>query len=205
MKVYRVALEGAAPEPWPHCLRGDIAEGFSLVVYEGGSVEELAACVESREVVALYALHEGLHIPYILPAPDFVNEGFRELYPDGVPALTSLVAASDGPPSEDPVGDIAVPRSWPHCLRGEIAEGFSLLVYQGGSVEDLVACAQSRNVTALYALHEGAYLSYILGAPELVNSAFAELFAGGVPAVTPLVGKSSGPPGAGSARSDEQN
>ncbi|MCY3505342.1 MAG: hypothetical protein OXH41_04185 [Chloroflexi bacterium] len=59
MKVYRVALEDAAPEPWPHCLRGDLAEGFSLVVYEGGSVEALAACAESREVTALYALHEG--------------------------------------------------------------------------------------------------------------------------------------------------
>ena len=134
-----------------------------------------------------------------------MNSAFAELFAGGVPTVTPLVAGSDGPASEDPVPDDAVSWPWPECLRGEIVEGFNLLVYQGGSVEDLVACAQSRNVTALYALHEGVYLSYILGAPELVNSAFAELFAGGVPAVTPLVGKSSGPPGAGSARSDEQN
>ena len=43
--------------------------------------------------------------------------------------------------------------------------GFSLVVYGGGSVEDLVACAEGRNVTALYALDGGEYVSYILGAP----------------------------------------
>ena len=41
------------------------------------------------------------------------------------------------------------------CLRGDIAVGFSLVVYAGGSIEDLVACAESRNVTALYALDGG--------------------------------------------------
>ena len=47
--------------------------------------------------------------------------------------------------------------------------GFSLVVYAGGSIEDLVACAEGRNVTALYALAGGEYVSYILGAPEFVN------------------------------------
>ena len=58
-KAYRVALDGTAEEPWPHCLRGYIAVGFSLVVYEGGTVGDLDACARSRSVVALYALHEG--------------------------------------------------------------------------------------------------------------------------------------------------
>ena len=30
-----------ARDPWPHCLRGAVSEGFSLVVYEGGSIEDL--------------------------------------------------------------------------------------------------------------------------------------------------------------------
>ena len=90
-RVYRV-------RPSTTCLRGDIAEGFSLVVHEGGPVEELVACAESRDVVALYALHEGVYIPYILGAPDFVNAGFTELYAGGVPALTLLIAGSNGPP-----------------------------------------------------------------------------------------------------------
>ena len=131
-----------------------------------------------------------------------MNSAFAELYPDGVPAVTPLVAASNGPASEDPVPAGAVSLPGPECLRGEVVAGFSLLVYQGGSVEDLVACAQSRGVTALYALHEGVYLSYILGAPEFVNSAFAELYSGGVPAVTPLVARSEASPTAGAGGGD---
>ena len=191
-KVYRVRLGDPAPARWPHCLRGAVAEGFNLVVYEGGTVEDLAACAASRNLTALYALHEGVYTSYILGAPPFVNEGFGALYADGVPAVTALVAASAGPSSEDPVGDIGLPRSWPECLRGEIVGGFSLVVYEGGSVEALADCAQGRGVTALYVLSGGTWVSHILGAPEFVNSAFAELFAGGVPAVTPLVAKSEG-------------
>ena len=203
-RTYRVALEAAAEEPWAHCLRGDIAVGFSLVVYEGGAVEDLVACAESRDVVALYALHEGVYVSYILGAPDFVNAGFRELYPGGVPALTPLVAGTNGPPGEDPVGDISVP-SWSECLRGVIAEGFSLVVYEGGTVEDLNACARGMGVTTLYALEDGEWVSYILRAPEFANHPFRELFAEGLPAITPLVARSNGPPAAGSDRSDEAN
>ena len=82
----------------------------------------------------------------------------------------------------------------PECLRGEIAEGFSLVVSGGGSVDELVACAEGLHVAALYALHEGVYVSYILGAPEWVNAEFGELFAEGVPPLTPLAARSEGPP-----------
>ena len=73
--------------------------------------------------------------------------------------------------------------------------GFSLVVSEGGSVEELEACAQSRDVVALYALSEGEFVSYILGAPDLVNAGFLELFADGLPPITPLVARSEGPPG----------
>ena len=63
-----------------------------------------------------------------------------------------------------------------------------------GSVDELVACAQGRHVAALYALDEGDYVSSILGAPEFVNAEFRELFAGGVPPITPLVARSEGAP-----------
>ena len=134
-----------ARDPWPHCLRGEVSEGFSLVVFEGGSIEELVSCAKSRGIVALYALHEGVYLPYILGAPDFVNAAFLELFPDGLPSITPLVAASNGPPSADPFGDDLEDggrQPWPECLRGDIAAGFSLVVYEGGSVEELVACAQ---------------------------------------------------------------
>ncbi len=199
-RVYRVRLgdpdRQATPDPWTHCLRGDIAEGFSLVVYEGGSVEELVTCAESRDVVALYALHGGVYVSYILGAPGFVNQPFAELFADGVPPVMPLVAGSSGPPSTDPnLGDGAL-LPWPECLRGEIAAGFSLVIYEGGSVDDLVACAESLDVTALYALHDDQWVSYILGAPEFVNRPFRELFTDGLPPLTPLTARSAGPPAA---------
>ena len=201
-KVYRVSFPEVAwdpaRDPWPHCLRGSVSEGFSLVAYEGGSIEELATCAESRDIVALYALHEGVYVSNILGAPDFVNAGFVELFPDGLPPITPLVAASNGPPSADPFGDdldSAAQQPWPECLRGTVVEGFSLVVYEGGSVGELVACARSADITALYALSEGEFVSYILGAPEFVTQPFRDLFADGLPLMTPLVARSEGQPG----------
>ena len=200
-KVYRVRFPETgwdpARDPWPHCLRGALSEGFSLVVYEGGSVDDLAACAERRDIVALYALHEGVYVSYLLGAPDFVNRAFRELFLDGLPVFTALTAESNGPPSPDPFGDDlddAGQQPWPECLRGDVAPGFSLVVYERGSVEDLVACAAERGISALYTLHEREWLSYILEAPEFANQPFRELFADGLPAITPLVVKSDGPP-----------
>ena len=201
-RVYRVQFPETgwdpARDPWPHCLRGAVSEGLSLVVYEGGSVEELVGCAESRGVAALYALHEGVYLAYILGAPGFVNRGFVATFAGGVPPVAPLVVRSDGPPSPDPFGDDLEgdgQQPWPECLRGPVAAGLSLVVYEGGSVDELEACARSREITALYALHEGVYLAYILGAPAFVNQSFHGVFAGGLPFMTPLVARSEGPPG----------
>ena len=64
------------PRPAPECLRGDGAAGFSLVVYEGGSIEDLVACVEEAGLAALYVLDAGVWVSYILGAPEFVNRSF---------------------------------------------------------------------------------------------------------------------------------
>ena len=204
-KVYRVHIGGAFEEPsTAACLRGAVNTGFSLLVYEGGSVEDLDACAQSRSVTALYVPHEGEYVPYILGVPEFVNEAFVALYPDGLPSLTPLIAKSEGPPSPAPASDDA-PEFGPDCLRGEIASGFSLALYEGGSVDDLDSCAEGRDVSAVYALVDGEYVSYILGAPDFVNEAFVALFPDGLPALAPLVAKSEGPPAVGPERGDEDN
>ena len=197
-KTYRVRLgEEEAAGPVAGCLRGDIAVGFSLVVYAGGSIEDLVACAESRDVAALYVLDGGEWVSYILGAPELVNRSFAGLFAEGLAALTPLIARSDGPASPDPSGD--EPRTgdatqpWPACLQGEIAEGFNLVVYEGGSVGELEACAEGVGLAALYALSDGVWVSYIVGAPEFVNRSFAALFADGVPSATPLVGKRDAP------------
>ena len=38
---------------------------------------------------------------FILGAPGFVNRPFFELYDDGLPALTPLVAKRDSPPADN--------------------------------------------------------------------------------------------------------
>ena len=197
-KTYRVRLgEEEAAGPVAGCLRGHIAVGFSLVVYAGGSIEDLVACAEGRNVAALYVLDGGEWVSYIVGAPELVNRSFAGLFAEGLAALTPLIARSDGPASPDPSGD--APRTgdatqpWPACLQGEIAEGFNLVVYEEGSVGELEACAEGVGLAALYALSDGVWVSYILGAPEFVNRSFAALFADGVPSATPLVGKRDAP------------
>ena len=299
-KTYRVRLgetEQApvpqVPEPWPHCIRGDIAVGFSLVVYEGGSVEELDACARSLHVTAVYVNDDGQYLSYIIGAPEFVNQPFAELFPDGLPPATPLIVASDGPPpAADPdaadarlatlalsgvaIGEFTSPRTqyvgvvredateatveavavetaasvlinppdadgdagnghqvaleegaeitvtvtsadgsrthiyrvWiggadarpegeepsPDCLRGGIAAGFSLAVYEGGALGDLEDCARSLHATAVYVLDGGEFVSLILGAPGFVNQPFLQLWPNGLPPGTPLIVKSDGQP-----------
>ena len=204
MRVYVVRF-GEAPSA--ACLRGDVAEGFSLVIYEGGSVEELEDCAQGRHVTALYTTHDGVFVPDILGAPAFVNRSFRELYAGGVPPITLLLAKSDGPATAEPGSSSppggGAPRPWPECLRGATSTGFSLVLYEGGSVEGLESCAQGLGVTALYALDDGVFVPHILGAPAFVNRDFEELFADGLPAATPLLARSGGPPEAGSGQGRE--
>ena len=195
-RVYRLLLGEEEATAAGACLRGAVAVGFSLVFYGGGSIEELEACAESRHVATLYALEGGAWVPYIIGAPGSVNRAFVELFSGGVPRGAALVARSAGPPSEDP-SPAPLAEASEECLRGEVARGFSIVVFRGGSVEELEGCARSTGVTTLYALDRGAWVPYIIGAPGLVNRSFVALFAGGLGPGTPLVAKSDGQPAAG--------
>ena len=174
------ACASGRPDPSASCLRGAVTVGFSSVVYEGGSIEHLEACAESRNVTTLYTLDGGEWVSYIPGAPEDVNEDFRALFAEGLPTLTPLTVKSEGPATAAPLASV-VTGPWPDCLRGEIVEGFNLVVYEGGSVDDLVACAEGVGLAAVYALNDGVWVSYTLGAPEMVNAAFRDLFADGLP------------------------
>ena len=76
-----------------------LSTGLRLSVpTEGGGFEDLEACAASRHVTALYAPDGGDYVSYILEAAK-ENEAFRALFPDGLPAATPLIVASEGPPS----------------------------------------------------------------------------------------------------------
>ena len=64
-----------------------------------------------------------------------------------------------------------------------------------GSKRLQVGPNQSSVPSALYTLSEGEFVSYILSAPDFVTRPFRDLFAGGLPLMTPLVARSEGPPG----------
>ena len=132
----------------------------------------------------------GQYVSYIVGAPELVNRSFAGLFADGVPTLTPLIARSDGPATAAAVAS-GLMEPWAACLQGEIGEGFNLMLYEGGSIDDLEACAEGVGLAALYVLNGGIWVSYILGAPEFVNTAFRELFTDSLPVATPLVGKSN--------------
>ncbi len=197
-RVYRLLLgEEAGDQPAGSCLRGEVAEGFSLLLHGGGSLEELEACARERRVAALYATDGGAFVPHILDAPEFVNRAFSALYAEGIPRATPLLARSEGPRTPDPAADGAVPAlppaPAPGCLAGGASPGFSLLLYAGGSLEELETCARELGITALYATRGGAFVAYIVGAPAPVNRGFSELHADGLAAPTPLLAKIEGP------------
>ena len=197
------AVNSVGASPWsegrigahPSCLRGAVAVGFSFVVTtEPGSVEDLGDCARDRGITALYAPHDGEYASYIVGAPLLVNRSFREQYPDGVPALTPLVAKSEQHATPDPgarwsVEQVERARSWPECLRGSVSHGFSLVLARGDTVRGTVACAEARGVSSLHALEDGSWVSYIVGAPPFVNASFLDLFPDGVPTLTPFLVK----------------
>ena len=100
-RVFGPPLEVATEPDSRDCLRGRVAPRFSLVVYDGGSVEDLTTCAAANDVTAVYLRDGGEWISLIVGAPDFVNQRFRDLFPEGVPPLTPLVVSSDGPSGEE--------------------------------------------------------------------------------------------------------
>ena len=82
------------------CLVGELSALLSLVTYEGGSVEELASCARSADVTTLYALLDGVWVPYIVGAPEFINRPFGELFEWTLPPMTPLLVRGDEPPEE---------------------------------------------------------------------------------------------------------
>ncbi len=100
-RVFGPPLEAATEPDSRDCLRGRVAPRFSLVVYDGGSVEDLTTCATANDVTAVYLRDGGEWISLIVGAPNFVNQRFRDLFPEGVPPLTPLVVSSAGPSGEE--------------------------------------------------------------------------------------------------------
>ena len=143
----------------------------------------------TQTTVEAMAVQSGAEVAIDPPDADEDADG-RQAAVAGGSEITITVTSADESRRKVYLVRIGETGPSPSCLRGAIGEGFSLVVSGGGSIEDLAACAQSRGVTALYTLDRSEWVSYILGAPELVNEAFAALFPQGLPSVTPLAARS---------------
>ena len=144
---------------------------YRLVCQKSGMTSVCRAAVSEREARSRWA---GLSKPKVRcrdPRTECATQG------------TSTEVGDDGGGGPD----------WPGCLRGEVAEGLSLVIYADGTIDELTACSGEFDVTAIYALADGAWVSYILGAPEVVHARFRELFPDGVPVATPLTVRGEGP------------
>jgi len=84
------------------------------------------------------------------------------------------------------------PAASPSLLAGEVfTGGVSLVVYSGGSTEDLVAAiACPLSELGIWAsAPSGSLVQYTLGRPAFVNASWTALFPSGLPEVTPLLVK----------------
>ena len=160
--------------------------------YEGVADEGVTETTVEAE-----AVQSGAEVAIDPPDADEAADG-HQLALGGVEAITVTVTSADGSRTKvyrvrlgGRVRPGADPRR-PACAAPSASASASSSPRAAASRSSLT-CAQSRHVTALYVLHEGDYVSYILGAPDFVNSAFRELFADGVPALTPLIARSEGP------------
>ena len=110
--------------------------------YEGVADEGV-----TETTVEAVAVQSGAEVAIDPPDADADAANGHQVTLDGVAEITVTVTSADG--SRERVYRVRIGDAgwdpardpWPHCLRGAVSEGFSLVVFEGGSVEDLVTCA----------------------------------------------------------------
>ena len=190
--------------------RGEVSEGDEVRLTFDIANDVTFQRTETIDLVIAGTATPGVDFTLVDEDGRTLSAPYAVTFPPGVFSVTATIHVTDDADAE-PDEDISIGASFvrrgeplgtseivvaasdaPNCPRGSILARFILFVlvvyeWEGGSVEELVACAESRDIVALYALHEGEYVPYILGAPESMNREFKELFADGLPA-TPVIG-----------------
>ena len=150
--------------------------GLSDVTFSGGSLNELAACVRSLEVNALYHQAPSGWTAFFPDAPAFLSEPFRDRFRYGLSTGQALVAKR----GTDPSGP---------CLSGLTESRLSLAIFSGGSMDELAACAQSLSVDALYHRSINGWTAFFPDAPSFLSESFRNRFRNGLSTGQALVAK----------------
>jgi uncharacterized protein YraI len=157
--------------------------GGGLIVWGGGRLPDLVdgAGRQGCVVASLWVTDSaGAFISHIVGAPDFANAAWNTRFPGDLPARSPYVVvcnpgvASEGPQSPS---SPAVSAS----LAGDLpaAGGFGLVVWSGGAADGIFSTARARGCDASSVWTNnaaGAFVSYISGAPAIVNEAWAARF-----------------------------
>ena len=67
------------------------------------------------------------------------------------------------------------------------ARGIGIVVFDGGTLDQLAAAASAAGARAIYTTANGNWVGYTLGAPAFTNAGFASRFPGAIPAGTPFL------------------
>lgn len=90
----------------PGQLSGDLpSNGLGLVVWGGGTFEELRAAATSRgcALASFWVVERGVFLGHLVGAPAAVNRGFNERFPASIPSLPGVaVCRAPGAPSPIP-------------------------------------------------------------------------------------------------------
>ncbi|MGE3961415.1 MAG: CHRD domain-containing protein [Dehalococcoidia bacterium] len=77
---------------------GDIPEdgGVAMVTVAGGSIEDLRTAAEAMGFTTVFTTVDGAFVGFSLDVPDFVNDAFREAFPNGIPQGTAILVFVPG-------------------------------------------------------------------------------------------------------------
>lgn len=167
-------------------IAGDYTPG--LPVWVGGSAASSTDPQRCRtgafaggQVVMIQYLQGGFDTNYVCRAVDY-------LAPTATPSPTLTSA-----PSSVVVTPTATPTPPPGTIAGKVPpQGFGLVVYNGGTLEQLVAASGcARATSAFFFTFEGRFVVYVPGAQvAAANAEVLSKFTGGnVPGGTALIGK----------------
>jgi hypothetical protein len=160
--------------------------GGALLVWGGGPLAGLldAAGRQGCAAASLWVTDSsGAFISHVVGAPDFVNAAWNARFPGDLPVRSPyVVICGPGTASEEPPAPL--PPATAASLDGDLpaSGGFGLVVWSGGTADGIATAARSRgcDASSVWTNDEaGAFISYIDGAPNIVNAAWGQRFPGG--------------------------
>ena len=129
---------------------------------------------QTTATVAAEPAHDGASLSILPEDADGDPENGHQLSRLDVQEITVTVTSVDG--SRSVVYRVRISQ----CLSGLSETRLSMVRFGGGSVDDLLVCARSLGVEALYHDGNGIWAAYFLDGPDFINQHFRNRFSEGL-------------------------